>query len=179
MLKTIRNIAVMASLVASAATTSQAGNADGATLFGGLVGGAIANEISNHNPIFTAIGALVGANIATHNRSTNNASYSRHTNAPLQHNPHNAHRMSEHEKKILDDKMLDQVGWNALRTGHTQNWENPVTGSWGQVRVSPIYAKGEFFCRNFESRTIRNDRIHGGSGYACKVTGSDIWTVMN
>ena len=183
-------VAATLALTCSLATTASANGkgTDITPLIGGIVGGAIADKVSNGNAIATFLGAISGIHAVQNyqRQQYQSASVPTHRHGdPLSHRPHrNKHnakpvRLSEHEKKILDDKILDQVGWKALNSGNRETWENPITGSWGEVRVSPMYAKGEFFCRNFESRTIRNDRVNGGSGYACKVAGSDIWTVMN
>ena len=51
---------------------------------------------------------------------------------------------------MMTKRSNDQVGWTALRTGETQNWENPETGSWGQVRVSKI------------GKILRQDTRNGG-----------------
>ena len=161
--KTIAVVSVCMTSTVAQAETSAGG------LIGALVLGGIANEATNHNPVGTLLGAIVGYNLGEQNeknvRRQQQQQQQQHTHAPKRnkHNRKSALRMS-------DDEYIDYFGERAVHTGHTQRWSNERTGSNGVIRIVDEYTYNNQFCRVWQTDTFRayDNRYTGGEGTACK-----------
>jgi surface antigen len=86
-----------------------------------------------------------------------------------------AENFTEEDLKMFLD--ASRKALNETATGQTEKWQNPVTGSGGEIKVIKLFTWQDHPCRQIRVNNYTVDRKGNNTLNLCQVTGK--WRLMS